>query len=372
MVYNIYNEISKQLLLDDCESALSLIDYVKYKDYEVVFYMQMMPYFSYLCNSILKFYDFKNKDKINIKDKNVATIISNMRLKLKLYSERKTKPLQSTKTLERIHLDFYDFFLKKYLNYNYFLKLLGIVELNDFGTYKIQDKYIGNIYLNQWYLNELFDINEIGSMESKDNILLFSSELAHILKRICQDENILTQNLYENDNIVIEEYNFLLFNTPTKIFNDKYDKYSSLLLFNILCSINFTLYFLDKILPKENQFYFRIKFSCYYSSISSLRLLINQVNCNNEIKTGVENYIKQIEDIENFKYSFGEPSKLRNCILHYKIREEDIPKEDILYNTPFYGLIEKYTKKDYFSFSKELDKNLRELSLILENWILNY
>ncbi|MCU9816459.1 hypothetical protein [Paraclostridium sp. AKS73] len=370
MVNNIYENISKQLILEDTESALNIFYSLRNKNYEPIFWLQSIPYFSFLCGGILDFYNINNIEEITIKDNNIKKIISSMRIKTKLYSEGKSKPKKSIEELEKIHLNYYNYSKKLYDNVNIILKLIGLSKLYDFGTYSISDKYIGNIYLNYWYLDKILDIQEIGSQDSKKNIMLFSSGLGKVLGSVCEKENILIKSSTLDTKINIEYKDFLLINETTKIFNGKYDKYATLLLFNILSSVNFIIYFLGKFLPKDNKFYFRAKFICYYSSISSLEKLINYTNSNKTINTGIENYIDRIEKLKYLKNSFREDSNLRNCLFHYKIQENCISEKEIMFNVPFYGLIEKYTNTDYYDFNQSLDNNLKKISEMLEDWIL--
>lgn len=368
---DIYKKISKQLLLEDCQSVFSLFEQIKNEDYSPIFILQAVTYLSFLCNGILDFYNIKYVEEINVKEESIKKIINDMRIKVKLYSEDNAKPKKSMQDLEKIHLDFYNSFKKLYDNANPVFKLRGLIKLYDFGAYSISGKYIGNTYLNYWYLNKILGVEEIGTEECKENVILFSTGLGYILKFVCDKEHISKKTFDLNTEIKVQSKDFLLMSNSTKILNDKYYKYSSLLLFNIICSINFVIYFLDKVLPQDNQFYFRVKFICYYSSISSLRKLVNYIDNNHTIKTGIENYVKQIKKLEEFKKSLGEESKLRNCLLHYKISEKYVSKEEILLNEPFYGLINKYTGRDYYTFNHQLDDNLKDISLMLERWILN-
>lgn len=367
MEQEIYDRIYRSLLRDDWESALKLVNNIKGKEYEDIFYLQMIPYFSFLCKGILEFCESNNLVGIIIDDKNTEKIMANMRVKIKLYSEKKTRPIKSAKELEKIHFLFHEYFKKKNYSSNNILMLLIPVKFPDFGTYSISDKFIGNIYLNYWYINEILSIEEIGIEKGKENIKLFSEGVGRILAAIKQEDI----NTFKNPIINIIEKDFSLKDNNTNIFNDKYDKYISLLLFNILCSINFIIYFLCKILPEDNKFCFRIKFICYYSSISSLVKLINKAENDKKINIGIENYHEKIKYLEELKTSLGEYSKLRNCIFHYKVRKEDIDIKEILPSEPFYGLIEKYTGENFYSFSKKIDKNLNEISLMLEKWILD-
>lgn len=368
---DIYEKISRKLLLNDCETFFSIFHELKGKEYESIFYLQVIPYMSMLCVGILDFYSINSFEENNIKDKNLKKLIMNMRIKVKLYSEKNSNIDKSIKYLGKIHLEYYQLYKELYDNSNYFLRLFSIIKLYDFGTYRILDKFIGNMYLNSWYLNEILDVKEAGTEISKENIMMFSSNLGCILGFVCNENHISDKKYILNSKINIKLNDFLLMNTKSKIFNDTYNRYISLILFNITCSINFVIYFLGKILPKDNEFYFRLKFNSYYYSIFSLRKLINYANNHKDIKTGVENYIKEIEELEKLKSSLGEKSKLRNCLLHYRITEEDIEQEKVLLDSPFFGLIERYTEKDYYTFNKELEDNLKGISSLLEKWIFS-
>ena len=85
-----------------------------------------------------------------------------------------------------------------------------------------------------------------------------------------------------------------MINKSNKLFKDEYDKYCCLLLFIILCVINFVIFYLDNILDKNNKFFFRIKFICYYYFISSVIKLVNFLSNNKQRTIGIDKYNEEI------------------------------------------------------------------------------
>ena len=357
---DIYSKISSDSLLKDCSTAYSIYNHMKSKRYGGIFYLQFVQYHSMLCTSILDDYYIKDIDHINIKRKDYEEILKKVRVKFKLYSEKSITSYKND--LENIHSQWYEFMKDHSWDV-------------DFGVFSVSGKYIGNTILDSWHLNEFLDIKEINSKQQEEYIKLFGEGMGDILRFMCDKYSIQSKKIILKPELQVEDNNFPLYRSNTIIFNDKYDKYISLLLFNILCSVNFVLYFLGKILPKNNEFYFRVKFICYDSSISSLRKLINYSEQNTAIETGVKNYTNKIEELERLKKLINDrsnnSSELRNCMAHYKISENSIKEQDILNNVPFYGLIEQYSGKDYDSLNEEISDNLKNISLLLETWVLN-
>lgn len=365
---NIYDEISLDSLLKDCETDYSIERYLekKYsasvdgKNLASIFILGLLPYQSILSDGILAegvldHSDIKEVNDIFIKEKNCVKIIGKVRAKFKLYSEKSIQ--NNLNILKSIHSDWVELMNK------------DIFMTTDFGTFIISNEFIGNNILYSWYLNEFLSIKSIDSEQSAKDVKLFGESMGKILKFVCNKYSIQKKKAILNPKIQIKDKDFLLEQSKTIIFNNKYDKYVSILLFNILCSINFVLYFLGKIVRKNNEFYFRIKYNCCYYAISSLLKLANHSE-NNTIQTGVENHIPDKEKLEKLIASIG-GSGLRNCMAHYKISKNDIKENEILRSVPFYGLIEKYTSKDYYSLNKEIEDNLKNISLLLGKWVLN-
>ncbi|WP_139264328.1 hypothetical protein [Clostridium magnum] len=359
--------MSLDLLLKDCEINYCIFEHMKNKEYSSIFYLSFLPYQSMLCKGILDYFDIKKLRDILIQEKDCIKIIEKVRVKIKLYEEKRIG--KNVEILKKMHQEWLELMNTAYNKGNYILKQIGVIKLYDFGTYNIQNEFIGNTILNSWYMSEFLDIKSIGSEETNRDVMMLSRSMGIILGTIC-NEYLLEKRVYVmNSQINVKDKDFLLSSNDTKIFNNKYDKYISLLLFNIICSINFVLYFLGKIVPQNNQFYFRVKYNCCYYAVSSLQKLVEYSKQNVSVNTGVEDYIIEVEELEKIKASIG-GSNLRNCIAHYKISEKDISEKEILKDVPFYGLIEKYCKKDYYSLDKELQVHLENISYLLEKWIL--
>lgn len=290
---------------------------------------------------------------ITIKDDDAKKTIDKTRVKFKLYSEKSITA--NKKDLEHMH--------------SLWIDLMG--NYNDFGTTSISNKFIGNTLLDSYYMKEFVDIKKIDADETKKSTELFGFSMGRLLISTFKKFSLKENECILNPTVMqIVTKDFSLKQDNNALFNSKNSKYISLILFNILCSINFVLYFLNKFFSKDNEFYFRVKFNCYNSSVISLKKLINYSEQNPAEKTIIRNYISDIERLESLKQSI-KGSEFRNCMAHYKISEASIEKENILKDVPFYGLIEKYTNKDYYQLNDLIEQNLTDMSALLENLVLS-
>jgi hypothetical protein len=327
-------------------------------DFAPIFSLGIMPYYAMCIDGILKFFEDKNYNIIFNNNYEYRKVLEKIRCKTKMYNNKINK---NSNIVNNIHKNQNNIFRKM-------LKFKFLEKFNfyyDFGTYIVSNKFVGNTFMYNWYLNE---ISNIKTNKVENSIFCFSKAMGELLSCV-YSEFLYSKQLYvpikKIDKIHITNRDFNLNKIKTSIFNNKYDKSVTILIFNILCSINFVQYLLNQILPEKNLLQFRIRYTCYYYAVSSLKALIRFSEQNQNIKTGVENYEVQIH-----KLSQLENGKFRNFILHYKISENDLKANEIIIDVPFYGLIEKYTGTDYLSINKEISNKLKQLSILLEKWIL--
>lgn len=365
---SIYDYINIKLITQDCEFNYKLLKFMNENENEdnlSIFHMQYTPYLSFLCNGILDFLNIKNSNQY-IDDIEVARLIKKNRAKVKMYCDG-TSISKCRKIIKEIHEESYLYFKnifdsKIVKNFDH----LGY----DFGTYICSNKFIGNTFLDEWYIDNFFKLSEINSYKTKGNIIKFYSFIGSMIKLFSSNESkkdFLSFNILREK---IENRDFLLEKDDNELLNNRDDKYILLLLFNILSSINFVQYCFKNIINETNEFYFRVKFICYYYSINTLEKLTNYSNNNKDISTGIDKYIKEIKELRKLKDSFEKNSNLRNCILHYKITEKEIEENEIMTQVPFFGILEKYTKEDFYTLDIKLEKYLIDISNLLEKWIL--
>jgi hypothetical protein len=318
--------------------------------------MAIIPYTSIWIESTSSFLKQIGLDIYTSKED--EKLVKEIRSKIKMYNEKIKKNVEKSNLIYKFHNDLF----KSIAKYN-FIRKLNLYY--DFGTYLIDNKYIGNTYLYHWYYG-CSKKKEIDSMEIiEDKSYRISNILGNTLSLVQELTNKNEIGFLLNDELEISYKDYNLGKKNSKIFNGEYDKDATLILFNILCSINFVLYFLNKLLPKDNLLYFRIKYNCYYYSMYSLDKIIeyNKINkydiCTLETKI---NKLKREDEIIG--------NKFRNCMAHYNITEDDLKEDEIILGVPFYGLVEKCLRQDFNTLNGELSEKLIHLSDVLEDLIL--
>ena len=353
--FNVYNGMSLNLILNDANTIKIVYENIQNEDFASVFFMGIIPYISIWIDSTSEFFKQMNIEIYTTEDKE---LVKEIRSKIKMYNEKIKKNVEKSNLIYEFHNSLF----KSTSKYK-FIRILNLYD--DFGTYLSNNKYIGNTYLYNWYYG-CSRKKEIGNM---DIIREKSYKIGEILGSTLQilgeffdkdSKKILLDNKLE---ISYKDYN--LSNRSSKIFNNTYDKDITLILFNILCSINFVLYFLNNILPKDNFLYFRIKYNCYYYSMYSLNKIIDYNKINKYDSYTLESKINKLKIEDRIVRN-----RFRNCMSHYQVTNYDLEEDEILLDVPFYGLIEKYFGKDFNSLNREIYEKLTELSNILEDLIL--
>ncbi len=135
-------------------------------------------------------------------------------------------------------------------------------------------------------------------------------------------------------------------NSPLKMNNEL-----GFVLFSILCSINYAIEFVDKILIDETPQKFKFAYLQYYYLCN----FINELNIQNGVAFNIDTHLYNKE--------------LRNCLAHYGLgqffSESDVIEDDILK-----GLTLKAFGADYNTTKAELYLILRNLTFQIKNLIL--
>ncbi|MGV8906401.1 MAG: hypothetical protein ACOH15_07370 [Acetobacterium sp.] len=352
-----YNPVSIIIMLNDIKTTKNLIELAKKKESQnSVLFMGLLPYLALevdgaleqLANTGISLNEFE----INEKHKE---LLNKVRTKAKLYKEENQENLSSITAIKN----------EQYEKYTKELKVQTFEGFNcfvDFGTYSYHDHFIGNSFLYKEYFDTILDF------ENEESVYEFSQAMDEFISFI--EDNIAGELDYKVQtkkgiihDVVLKDFNINKNNTL--LFNNELDKESTLFLFNLLCSVNFVEFYMKDILFIKNSFYIRIKYLIYDFVSSSLESLINHSEKYTSVCSGIENYKDRIIKTGKLK-----DRNFRNCMRHYGIAEDDLPKEFINLAEPLLGLIEYHYKIDALAFVAELDENLIELSEMLGEWIL--
>lgn len=156
------------------------------------------------------------------------------------------------------------------------------------------------------------------------------------------------------------EKDFIFYNEAKRNIFTKYtDKEIILYLFNLKCQLSFALKIIPEIIDRKSSLRFRIEMITYYQSVKTIEFLIkkNKILLNKKAK-------KVVEDILiDFKSIFLGNS-LRSNIYHYKLSDDNLKMS--LDNDYFISMVEFQTNRSFNLVFETIEKNMRELVVILD------
>lgn len=354
-------KLSEELLQKEKEFNLNLIENFRESDpnSKSIFFMSYINRFAMSgvnTYEYLKKYNTHDLSKLDksMNGKEYIKLIKRLRSTIK-YSEPK-KIAKYKKILEEYNRKDYE------LAHNKSIFNLLVYNL---GVYKYNNKFIGNTFLNRYYFRNLIGMDIYDNNQLSQCLMEMSSAIGSLL---ITGFNRSINNIDNIINIKFESDDYEVYKDRKTLFKQGYNKELMLILFNVLCDINFLIYVIGNITDNEDEFYFKLKFISYYNTIRFLKDIHNYA-LNKKIEIGSNNYINNILILESI-IKYPDIGKLKNILQHYEIKESDISEEELILEAPFYGLIEKYTDKSYKEYNNEVTKKLYELSEILEEWIL--
>ena len=232
-------EVSKNLLMQDINTIYFLIKKSTPKN-KSIFMLGTIPYFTACIDGAIDFMTGNNIDCSNLSIINDYTpVLRKTRGKIKMYREHTGKNLSVIDTIREDQEE-------KFANLMRFpsLKRFGIHY--DFGTYILGGQYIGNTFLYRWFYDEVEKI-EIEKPEFEYARAL--GEAIGFIKNTWHT-NYQVEGNFAFDAIRYKDYNIT--HRASKLFIPSVNKEQALMLFNIMCQINFALYYIDKVLSKQN------------------------------------------------------------------------------------------------------------------------
>ncbi|HHQ5592175.1 TPA: hypothetical protein ACSRFK_003051 [Clostridioides difficile] len=349
------------MISHDANTIMNIYNNINGKEYAGVFFMGIIPYTAICIDSALEFFNefFEFEFEHDIEEE--WKLAKEIRVKIKLYND---KIKNNADVLNSIH-EFQNEYFKNMCRFK-FIKNLNLCY--DLGTYLLENKYIGNTFLYHWYYGcdkkkKIYNFNGMKDRSFTVDVLL--GKVISICNEIGGKENNI--NIL-NSNLELKHKDYNLSRSKYKIFSKNYDENLTTIVFNILCSINFVLYFLSSILPSDNQLYFRIKYICYYYSIHSIKKIENYTKSNHKKGNKIDVLYKRINELKTNQEIIN--TDFRSCMAHYIIKQEYIKENELLLDVPLYGLVEKYFGKDYVSLNNEIHDNLVKLANVIEDFIL--
>ncbi|MEA5051743.1 MAG: hypothetical protein VB021_09780 [Oscillospiraceae bacterium] len=214
-------------------------------------------------------------------------------------------------------------------------------ELNDYLAYEIivNGFYIGNT-IQYAYDFLLFSKPDKALYESGNEIMSFSAEIGSMLQEIITAFTgapfNIPKNLYNPTLHTYRDYNF----------KRKFKNIDNLLIFSLICRINFLLYWFKNSCPQNSMLYLRLIYITFYSLKSELQNL-------------------KIECCQVFDRYYDRT--FRNCMAHYSLYQK-IDDSEIDLSVIGCGLIEKYFHAGYFEIVETIEKKLELIKSALENY----
>lgn len=357
---NLYEQLSLYLLSKDVQAINGIYKNLK-EDERDIFFMNIMPYASMCIDSATEL--FINTFEIKFISEEEWNLAKRIRTKLKMYNK---KIKRNVEVLDSIY-SFQDEYFEDLCKFQF---IKDSKMYYNFGTYLLENKYIGNNFLFHWYFGYEDKKNKNKKVDEFETMKASSINIGKILGKLIDAIGKYEEgeiDLYDiNLRVIYNDYN--LSKDKYKLFSDNYYESITIIIFNILCSINFILYFLGKIIRNSNQFYFRAKYLCYYYSILNLSVIENYTKINYKKRNSLDDLYKSIKDLNLNSELINTP--FRNCMAHYIIKEEYIKENELKLDVPLYGLVEKYFGKDYVSLNNEIHDNLVRLANVIEDFIL--
>lgn len=339
---NIIQNIAKTIIVAECKELIDTISMVP-KDDLAVLSLGLIPYISLVINESLKWCNKCNIRILKLSDEE-NYVIKRLRVKCKFHTgdteysfDEQKKRLEEAIMIEKYY----------YENQSWLAKQLyksGIIK--DVGTYMSNERYIGNTILYSDYFEPFRDTQK-SIYESGQKIFDFSVNIGKIIQSIIVT---LDGKPYKckNEHVYFKAHTYKdYFLNNCFFYSGNIDK---LMLFNILCSINFIMNYLTNILDENSSLLFRIKYLTLYHATENLKQL----------------KFFEINDNVLLKRNF------RNVMAHYGIFKA-LEESNVIKDVMMFGLIESNFNMSFQEIVHLIDEELRIIQYNLEKeFNLNY
>lgn len=225
----------------------------------------------------------------------------------------------------------------------YFYSIRSIRE-RMFGYYNIgtdicYNKYCGNTILCACYLPiEYFYNPSVG---------VWIRDMSVVAGKLASWFGCAKFPPYKYEDIILESQDYHFYKkSPLSIKND-----FGLLLFSVVCSINFIIEFIENYFQEEIPQKLKFAYLLYYYLCD----FIHELNMINHTNFMIDTTLKN--------------RKFRNCLAHYGLGQF-LSENEIIEDDLFKGLTNKVFNMDYLSTKKELYKILHNLVTQIEKYVL--
>lgn len=330
MILNNIQKAAFELIQSDARFLYSLTDIAKKANkIDSNFIMMCQPYIGLFadgaeqwCKKVgFKAPSFSTEEKLFF-----ASLRKSHKMFEKTYAEYKKLLMKELKTSDEY-----------YRNRGIAAKLLGYYNV---GTDLCDDEYCGNTLLCAAYspLNYM-DNESVGLMMQR--LYIIAGKLAAFFR--CTSFPAFT---YDDINHFVYYKDYLFFDQcPLKEQTEL-----GLVLFSVLCTINYATVFVEKYFTEEIPQKFKYAYLQYYYLCDFIKDMNENKNTHFEINNEMRNW------------------KFRNCLAHYGLGQlmeaKDIDKTDILK-----GLTVKAFGMDYYAAKDKLFENLEELKYQIKEFI---
>ena len=329
--------ISIRIIQEDTETISSLMS----SERDSIFAMEVIPYYALFVQSCQ---EYMGKDFLS---EEIALNIKDIRNHIKSYAESFGKSKRKVASIDQEQ----DMNFRSKLRFN-FLKSWNI-HLN-LGTYWTEDHHIIG---NTQQLAAFIDAKDLSDSESGKKLYDLGYQIGSFVSSV---RSRLSSSLGQpavvriNDTITIKNYYDINTNKHNMLFVDNAFKERNLFYLHLLCNMNFVKYILRPLFPDGNTWTFRVEYIVTYYTFRALLRLKNYCENNDDIMADI-NGIKELEMAESDMFQ----SKLRNCMMHYGLENQDVLSLEYI-DRPFFGIIEScFGGTDYRSYLSSL-RNLSD------------
>lgn len=324
--------ISIRIIQEDTETISSLMS----SERDSIFAMEVIPYYALFVQSCQ---EYMGKDFLS---EEIALNIKDIRNHIKSYAESFGKSKRKVASIDQEQ----DMNFRSKLRFN-FLKSWNI-HLN-LGTYWTEEHHIIG---NTQQLAAFIDAKDLSDSESGKKLYDLGYQIGSFVSSV---RSGLSSSLGQpavvriNDTITIKNYYDINTNKHNMLFVDNAFKERNLFYLHLLCNMNFVKYILRPLFPDGNTWTFRVEYIVTYYTFRALLRLKNYCENNDDIMANI-NGIKELEMAESDMFQ----SKLRNCMMHYGLENQDVLSLEYI-DRPFFGIIENcFGGTDYRSYLSSL------------------
>lgn len=360
----------KQLLFELYESKKIMYRIINLpSESQILLSMSISPFLSLLCDGIDSLFsegELKLSESIGkIDNISFTKLMAQNRASIKLLTDKKI-----SNAVNRIEEQIVSF--NNSLTYDYGVlqkKYTSFLGQPDLGVYFFRGTSFSNTSQLSIYQDMFRKMTDNNTNVHRLRLILreFSAiQTSYINSFVSQTEGSLFPIINVEDCKIdindadFSEKDFIFYNEAKRNVFTKYtDKEIILYLFNLKCQLSFALKIIPEIIDRKSSLRFRIEMITYYQSVKTIEFLIkkNKILLNKKAKKVVEGILIDFKSI-----FLG--NSLRSNIYHYKLSDDNLKMS--LDGDYFISMVEFQTNRSFNLVFETIEKNMRELVVILD------